>query len=90
VYTGEILKYGGENMNAALAIRSNEIDGDFMHSFPGAFSGRKIAVEADYRDTLKAKRNAEYTAMLDRSFNELREGNVIVKTMAELEAMAAD
>ena len=36
----------------------------------------------------KAARNAEYLAMLDRSHQELREGKVIVKTMAELEAMA--
>jgi antitoxin YefM len=43
--------------------------------------------EKDYNEIIKTKRNAEYMAMLDKSFQELEEGSVVVKTMEELEAM---
>ncbi|MCM1084017.1 MAG: type II toxin-antitoxin system Phd/YefM family antitoxin [Clostridium sp.] len=43
--------------------------------------------EAEYNALQKAKRNAEYLDMLDKSDKELRDGKVIVKTMEELEAM---
>lgn len=47
-----------------------------------------IVSEEDYKAMEKARRNAEYLAMLDESDRQLREGHVIVKTMEELEAMA--
>ena len=43
--------------------------------------------EAEYNALQKAKRNAEYLAMLDKSYKELRDGKVVVKTMEDLEAM---
>lgn len=43
--------------------------------------------EAEYNVLQKAKRNAEYLAMLDKSDKELKAGKVVVKTMEELEAM---
>ncbi len=43
--------------------------------------------EAEYNALQKAKRNAEYLAMLDKSDKELRDGKVVVKTMEDLEAM---
>jgi antitoxin YefM len=43
--------------------------------------------EKDYNEIIKAKQNAEYMAMIDKSFQELEEGNVVVKTIEELEAM---
>ena len=43
--------------------------------------------EAEYNALQKAKRNAEYLAMLDQSDEELKAGNVVAKTMEELEAM---
>ena len=43
--------------------------------------------ETEYNALQKAKRNAEYLAMLDRSEEELKAGKVAVKTMEELEAM---
>ena len=42
------------------------------------------------RVTLKAVRNAEYLAMLDESERQLREGKIVIKSMEELEAMAAE
>ena len=52
---------------------------------------QKIKVEEFIRQTsVKALRNAEYLAMLDRSEKELHQGRVVTKTMDELEAMAAE
>ena len=36
----------------------------------------------------RAKRNAEYLAKLDRSFAQLKQGEVVIKSMEELERMA--
>lgn len=35
----------------------------------------------------KAARNVEYLSKIERSINDIKEGNVITKTMGELEAM---
>jgi antitoxin YefM len=43
--------------------------------------------EKDYNEIIRAKRNAENMAMIDKSFQELEEGNVVVKTMEEPESM---
>ena len=42
--------------------------------------------EAEYNDMMKAKRNAEYLAMLDKSMEEAAAGGFIMKTITELEA----
>lgn len=44
--------------------------------------------EKEYNDLQKAKRNAEYLTMIDRSVAQLENGEVIVKSMEELEKMA--
>ena len=41
----------------------------------------------EYNALTKAAKNAEYLAMLDRSMAQIENGNVITKTMEELEAM---
>lgn len=46
--------------------------------------------EKEYNEMQKAKRNAEYLAMLDRGFADMEQGKGITKTMEELEAMAED
>lgn len=43
--------------------------------------------EAEYNALQKAKRNAEYLAMLEKSEEELNAGKVVAKTIEELEAM---
>ncbi len=47
-----------------------------------------IISEAEYNEMMKAKRNAEYLAMLDKSMQEAKEGGFVVKTIEELEAMS--
>ena len=44
--------------------------------------------EREYNELQKAKRNTEYLAMLDQSIAQLERGEVVVKTMEELERMA--
>ena len=43
--------------------------------------------EAEYNEMLKAKRNAEYLAMLDQSMAEAEAGGFITKTIGELEEL---
>lgn len=47
-----------------------------------------IVSEQEYNELQKAKRNAEYLAMLDESYAQLERGEVVVKSMEELERMA--
>lgn len=47
-----------------------------------------VISENEYNELQKAKRNAEYLAKLDRSFDQLAHGEVVVKSMDELEQMA--
>lgn len=49
-----------------------------------------IVSEKEYNEMAKAKRNAEYLAMLDKSFQQLKEGKTISFSMEELRAMEAD
>jgi len=41
-----------------------------------------------YNEIMRAARNAEYLDMIDRSMEQVRQGKVVVKSMAELEEMA--
>ena len=43
--------------------------------------------ETEYNLLQKAKRNEEYLAMLDRADEQVKNGQIVVKTMEELMAM---
>ena len=43
-----------------------------------------------YERMARAMRNAEYFAMLDKADEQIRNGQVVVRTMEDLEAMAAE
>ncbi|MBP3771961.1 MAG: type II toxin-antitoxin system Phd/YefM family antitoxin [Treponema sp.] len=70
--------------------------------FDLAFSGEPVIVprkqnknvviisEADFNAMEKARRNAAYLAKLDRADEQIRTGKIVVKTMEELETMAAE
>lgn len=80
--------------------RQMDVRANIKKYFDLAFGGEPIIVsrkqnknvvvisESEYNDLQKAKRNAEYLAKLDRSFAQLENGEVIVKSMTELERMA--
>lgn len=47
-----------------------------------------IVSEQEYNELQKAKRNAEYLKKLDKSLEQLKYGEVVIKSMEELEQMA--
>ena len=53
------------------------------------FVRQSVMARIDDDETREAQ-NAKFLAMLDESERQIREGRVVVKTMAELEAMAAE
>lgn len=46
----------------------------------------KIKSQRDHNEMMKAKRNAAYLAMLDKSMAEAEDGGFVAKTIEELEA----
>ena len=83
-----------------IATKQMEIRANIKKYFDLAFNGETIVVsrkenknvvvisEQEYNELQRAKRNAEYLAKLDRSFAQLKKGEVIIKSMEELEHMA--
>lgn len=49
-----------------------------------------IISEKDYKELEKVRNNAAYLARLDLTDEQIRQGKVVVKTMEELEVMAAE
>ena len=82
-----------------IATKPMDLRANLKNYLDNAFNGEPVIVsrknnrnvvivsEQDYNDMMKAKRNAEYLAMLAQSEEELKTGKVVVKTMEELEAM---
>ena len=83
-----------------IVTKQVDIRANIKKYFDLAFNGETVVVsrkenknvvvisEKEYNDLQKAKRNAEYLAHLDRSFEQLERGEVVVKSMEELERMA--
>lgn len=86
-------------MNITVAKQA-DICANMKKYFDLAYEGETIIVprkenrnivilsETEYKRMDKARRNAEYLTMLEESDQELKAGKVVIKTMAELEAMA--
>lgn len=80
-----------------LAVKSMDVRDNFKNLCDKVFHGETLIIsrpknenvvmlsEAEYNEMLKAKRNADYLAMLDRSMEEAAAGGFITKTIAELE-----
>ncbi|WP_432629154.1 type II toxin-antitoxin system Phd/YefM family antitoxin [Brotaphodocola sp.] len=81
-----------------LAVKSMDVRDNFKTLCDKIFGGETLIVsrpknenivmisEKEYNDLMKAKRNAEYLAMLDKSMAEAESGGFITKTMDELRA----
>ena len=86
-------------MNITVAKQA-DIRANMKKYFDLAYEGETIIVprkenrnivilsETEYKRMDKARRNAEYLTMLEESDQALKAGKVVIKTMAELEAMA--
>lgn len=82
-----------------LAVKSVNVRNNFKEWCDKIIMGETVVIsrprneniymisESEYNALQKAKRNAEYLAMLKKSDDELKAGKVVVKTMEELEAM---
>lgn len=79
-----------------LAVKSMDLRDNFKALCDKVFHGETLIVsrpknenivmmsEAEYNDIMKAKRNAEYLAMLDKSMAEAEAGGFVVKKFDEL------
>lgn len=93
-----------EKKGSAVMIATRPVDlraklKDYLDS---AFSGEPVIVsrknnknvviisEREYNDMMKAKRNAEYLAMIDKSVEQMEQGETISFTMDELIAMESE
>lgn len=82
-----------------LAVKSMDVRENFKEWCNKVIGGETLIVsrpknenvvivsEKEYNEMVKAKRNAEYLAMLDESFQQLEEGKTISFSMEELRAM---
>ena len=83
-----------------LAVKSMYVRNNFKNLCDKVFNGETLIIsrprnenvvmlsEFEYNEMLKAKNNAEYLAMLDKSMAEAQAGGFIIKSMEELEANA--
>ena len=81
-----------------LAVKSMDLRDNLKTLCDKVFHGETLIIsrpknenvvmlsEKEYNEMAKAKRNADYLAMLDKSMAEAEAGGFIVKTIEELEA----
>lgn len=81
-----------------LAVKSMDLRENFKSLCDKVFGGETLIIsrpknenvvmisEKEYNEMMKAKRNAEYLAMLDKSMAEAEAGGLITKTLDELRA----
>jgi len=79
-----------------LAVKSMAVRDNFKQFCDRVFVGETLIIsrpknenivmisEAEYNELIKAKRNAEYLDMLDKSIAEAQSGGFVVKTISEL------
>lgn len=82
-----------------IATKQMDVRANIKKYFDIAFNGEPVIVsrkenknvviisEAEYNELEKAKKNAEYFAKLNRADEQIRNGQVITKTLDELLAM---
>ena len=80
-----------------LAVKSMDVRENFKALCDKVFHGETLVVsrpknenivmmsENKYNEIMKAKRNAEYLSMLDKSLEEAETGGFVIKTMEDLE-----
>lgn len=81
-----------------LAVKSMDVRDNFKNLCDKVFSGETLIIsrpknenvvmmsEREYNEMMKAKKNAEYLALIDKSMAEAESGGFITKTISELEA----
>lgn len=81
------------------AVKSIDLRDNFKNFCDKVFRGETIIIsrpknenvvlisENEYNNLQKAKHNAEYLAMLEKSFSEAKEGNIVIKNVEDLETL---
>lgn len=81
-----------------LAVKSMDVRDNFKALCDKVFNGETLIIsrpknenivmlsENEYNELMKAKRNADYLAMIDKSMAEAEAGGFITKTITELES----
>ena len=81
-----------------LAVKSMDVRDNFKNLCDKVFHGETLIIsrpknenvvmlsENEYNEMVKAKRNADYLAMIDKSMAEAEAGGFIAKSISELEA----
>ena len=76
-----------------LAVKSMDVRENFKSLCDKVFNGETLIISRPKNENIvmlsemmKAKRNADYLAMIDKSMAEAEAGGFITKTIAELEA----
>ena len=89
-------------MKKMIATKPIDLRANLKSYLDNAFNGEPVIVsrknnqnvvilsEREYNDLMKAKRNAEYLAMIDESVAQLERGETISFTLEELQAMEAE
>jgi nucleoside-triphosphatase THEP1 len=77
-------------MYAAYHLKVDELNADVIQSLKNVYHQREIVIlpKDEYEEMEKARHNATFTEELQNRIKDINEGRGIVKTMAELEAMA--
>ena len=77
-------------MYAAYHLKAEELNTDVIQRLKSIFHQREIVIlpKDEYAEMEKARHNAAFTEELQDRIRELNEGKGIIKTMAELEALA--
>ena len=80
-----------------LVVKSMDVRDNFKKLCDMVFRGETLVIsrprnenvvmvsESEYNEMMKAKRNADYLAMLDKSMAEAKNGGFVIKSTAELE-----
>ena len=80
-----------------LAVKSMDVRDNFKKLCDKVFKGEVLIIsrpknenivmvsETEYNEMLKAKRNADYLAMLDKSIAEAKAGGFVTKNIEEME-----
>lgn len=91
-----VFLYGNEVLRM-LAVKSSDVRDNFKKLCDKVFQGETLIIsrpknenivmvsESEYNDMIKAKQNAQYLAMLDKSMAEAEAGGFVAKTIEELE-----
>jgi PHD/YefM family antitoxin component YafN of YafNO toxin-antitoxin module len=77
-------------MYATYQLKADELTDEIVQTLKNTYHQHEIVIlsKEAYDDLEKARHNEAFTEKLRRGMRDIEEGRGIVKTMAELEAMA--